>query len=170
MHLAVLRAVNELLQDDSLPAASAEALRSVGIRVVVEGSEERGGFGLEDLLASDPELFAADTFLIADSGNDTLGVPAVCTALRGSAPVTVRLRTLEQPMHSGQFGGAAPDALLSLIKLLATLQDDNGLVAVDGLASEDLGGTRPRRGHLPHRCRCARRGGRPGCRTGPEPQ
>ncbi|MGO1436229.1 dipeptidase [Candidatus Corynebacterium faecigallinarum] len=137
MHLAVLRAINELLQDDSLPAASAEALHSVGIRVVVEGSEERGGYGLEDLLASDPELFAADTFLIADSGNDTLGVPAVCTALRGSAPVTVRLRTLEQPMHSGQFGGAAPDALLSLIKLLATLHDDNGLVAVDGLASEE---------------------------------
>jgi acetylornithine deacetylase/succinyl-diaminopimelate desuccinylase-like protein len=136
MHLAVLRAVNELLEDDSLDAASAEALKSIGIRVVVEGSEERGGYGLEDLLKSNPELFAADTFLIADSGNDAQGVPSICTALRGSAPVTVRLRTLDQPMHSGQFGGAAPDALLSLINLLSTLHDENGLVAVEGLSSD----------------------------------
>lgn len=136
MHLAVLRAINALLDSDSLDEQSRTALSNVGVRVVVEGSEERGGYGLEDLLASDPDLFAADTFLIADSGNDTLGVPAVCTALRGSAPVTVRLRTLEQPMHSGQFGGAAPDALLSLITLLSTLHDDNGLVAVDGLATD----------------------------------
>lgn len=135
MHLAVLRAINTLLDSGDLDDTTATALSGIGIRVVVEGSEERGGYGLEDLLSSDPELFAADTFLIADSGNDALGVPAVCTALRGSAPVTVRLRTLDQPMHSGQFGGAAPDALLSLIRLLATLHDDDGLVTVDGLDS-----------------------------------
>lgn len=137
MHLAVLRAINALLDSGDLDDATATALRSIGVRVVVEGSEERGGYGLEDLLASEPELFAADTFLIADSGNDALGVPAVCTALRGTAPVTVRLRTLEQPMHSGQFGGAAPDALLALVRLLATLHDDDGLVAVDGLTSDE---------------------------------
>ncbi|MGO3362365.1 MAG: dipeptidase [Corynebacterium sp.] len=128
MHLAVLRAINAL--------PDSEPLTKVGIRVVVEGSEERGGYGLEDLLESSPELFAADTFLIADSGNDAPGVPAVCTALRGSAPVTVRLRTLDQPMHSGQFGGAAPDALLALVRLIDTLHDGDGLVAVDGLASD----------------------------------
>lgn len=107
MHVAVLRALS-ILSDAHFPAA-----KKLGIRIVVEGSEERGGYGLEDLLAEKPELFAADTFLIADSGNDVLGEPSLCTALRGSAPVTVRLRTLEQPMHSGQFGGAAPDALVS---------------------------------------------------------
>lgn len=128
VHLAVLRALEELAEQGH------EELRKLGLRIIVEGSEERGGYGLEDLLESNPELFAADTFLIADSGNDVLGEPAVCTALRGSAPVIVRLRTIEQPMHSGQFGGAAPDALLELIKLLGTLHDDNGLVAVEGLA------------------------------------
>ncbi|MDN6662167.1 MAG: M20/M25/M40 family metallo-hydrolase, partial [Corynebacterium variabile] len=129
MHLAVLRALNELATE--FPDVS-----KVGVRVLVEGSEERGGYGLEDLLAEKPDLFAADVFLIADSGNDALGVPAVGTALRGTAPVTVTVETLDQPMHSGQYGGAAPDALLSLIHLLATLHDDNGLVAVDGLDSD----------------------------------
>ncbi|MEL4161864.1 dipeptidase [Corynebacterium bovis] len=129
MHLGVLRALRELTPDHP-------ELGRIGVRVVVEGSEERGGHGLENLLAARPELFAADTFLIADSGNDAVGVPSLCTALRGSAPVTVRLRTLEQPVHSGQFGGAAPDALLSLVRLLATLHDDDGLLAVEGLASD----------------------------------
>ena len=127
LHLAVLRAMNKLIEQGH------EELKNIGIRVVVEGSEERGGYGLEDLLESNPELFEADTFMIADSGNDSLGVPSICTALRGSAPVTVSVRTIEQPMHSGQFGGVAPDALLELIKLLSTLHDENGLVAVEGL-------------------------------------
>lgn len=129
MHLGVLRALNEF-------STTFPDLAKVGIRVVVEGSEERGGYGLEDLLATQPELFAADVFLIADSGNDSLGVPSIGTALRGTAAVTVTVKTLEQPMHSGQYGGAAPDALLSLIHLLSTLHDANGLVTVDGLISD----------------------------------
>lgn len=128
MHLAVLRALNSLTGDHP-------ELAKIGVRVLVEGSEERGGDGLENLLAAEPELFAADVFLIADSGNDTLGVPAIGTALRGTAAVTVTVETLEQPVHSGQFGGAAPDALLSLIGLLSTLHDEDGLIAVDGLVS-----------------------------------
>ena len=127
MHLAVLNVMRELAEDGH------EDYGKLGIRVVVEGSEERGGYGLEDLLEQRPELFEADLFMIADSGNDALGEPSVCTALRGSAPVKVHLKTIEQPMHSGQYGGAAPDALLELIKLLSTLHDDNGLVAVEGL-------------------------------------
>ncbi|WP_459612721.1 M20/M25/M40 family metallo-hydrolase [Corynebacterium urogenitale] len=131
MHLAVLRALRQLID------AGASELDKVGIRVVVEGSEERGGYGLEDLLHDKPELFEADTFMIADSGNDELGTPSICTALRGSAPVTVTLETIEQPMHSGQYGGAAPDALLELIKLLSTLHDEKGFVAVEGLTSQE---------------------------------
>lgn len=130
MHLATITALNALAKEGH------EELKKLGIRVVIEGSEERGGYGLEDLLAARPELFAADTFMIADSGNDKVGEPAICTALRGSAPVTVTLRTIQQPIHSGQYGGAAPDALLELIKLLSTLHDDAGLVAVDGLTPQ----------------------------------
>ena len=131
LHLAVLDAINQLVKDGH------EELSKLGIRVVVEGSEERGGYGLEDLLASKPELFAADTFLIADSGNGERGKPSICTALRGSAPITVTVDTIQQPMHSGQYGGAAPDALLQLSRLIASLHDDNGLVAVDGLTPQE---------------------------------
>lgn len=137
LHLAVL---------DALTAATKEheELGNLGIRVVVEGSEERGGYGLEDLLETQPELFQADTFLIADSGNDELGQPAVCTALRGTATVLLSVTTINQPMHSGQFGGAAPDALLELIRILATLHDADGLVAVKGLEpTEHWAGTGP---------------------------
>ena len=130
LHLAVLRALKKL-EDEGR-----EELGKIGVRVVVEGSEERGGYGLADLLEEKPELFAADTYMIADSGNDAVGVPSICTALRGSAGVTVTTRTIEQPMHSGQFGGAAPDALLELIKLLSTLHDEDGLVAVEGLKTD----------------------------------
>lgn len=127
LHLAVLRAL-AVLADSGF-----EHVANIGVRVVVEGSEERGGYGLEDLLTERPELFAADAFLIADSGNDELGEPALCTALRGSGPVVVRTRSIEQPVHSGLYGGAAPDALLELIRILSTLHDANGLVAVPGL-------------------------------------
>lgn len=138
LHLAVLDAINELIEQGH------EELAKLGIRIVVEGSEERGGYGLEDLLADRPELFAADTFLIADSGNDALGVPSVCTALRGSSPIEVQVDTIAQPMHSGQFGGAAPDALLELIRIIASLHDDNGFVAVEGLTpTEKWEGTGP---------------------------
>ncbi|MCR5914809.1 M20/M25/M40 family metallo-hydrolase [Corynebacterium sp. zg254] len=138
MHLAVLDAMNALIEEGH------EELAKIGIRVVVEGSEERGGYGLEDLLESNPELFQADTFLIADSGNDELGVPSVCTALRGSATLTLTVDTINQPMHSGQFGGAAPDALLELIRIISTFHDADGLVAIDGLTpTERWEGTGP---------------------------
>lgn len=138
LHLAVLDAMNQLIDEGH------EELGKLGIRVVVEGSEERGGYGLEDLLEQKPELFAADTFLIADSGNDALGEPSICTALRGSAPIEVQVDTIAQPMHSGQFGGAAPDALLELTRIIASLHDENGLVAVEGLKpTEKWEGTGP---------------------------
>lgn len=129
MHLAALTALAQW--EEANPEAG-----HIGLRIVVEGSEERGTGGLEGLLAEKPELFACDAILIADGGNDTLGEPALTTALRGSADVKVTLRTLDAPIHSGQFGGAAPDALIALVHLLGTLHDDDGLVAVPGLASD----------------------------------
>ncbi len=81
----------------------------------------------------------ADVMVIADGGNWKLGEPTLCTTLRGHGKLTVTLRTLENALHSGQFGGAAPDALLALTRLLATLHDDDGDVAVDGLARRRRG-------------------------------
>ncbi len=105
----------------------------VGIRVVCEGSEEASSGGLERLVESDPGLFAADVVVVADSGNVELGVPTVTTSLRGTGSVVVTVRTMEGMVHSGAFGGPAPDALAALVHILATLRDDAGETTVKGL-------------------------------------
>lgn len=105
----------------------------VGVTVVVEGAEEVGG-PFEHHPLDDPEAFACDAMVIADVGNVRPGEPTLTVALRGSAQVTVEVRTLAGGgKHSGMFGGAAPDARLALIRLLATLHDENGDVVVPGL-------------------------------------
>jgi acetylornithine deacetylase/succinyl-diaminopimelate desuccinylase-like protein len=111
----------------------------VGIKVVIEGMEEVGSaFGT--FPPTRPELFAADAMVIADMGSLRPGVPTLTIALRGMALVTVEARTLAGPKHSGQFGGAAPDALLALLRGLAALHDDEGNVIVPGLRREEWTG------------------------------
>jgi cysteinylglycine-S-conjugate dipeptidase len=105
----------------------------VGIRLCIEGYEEIGSGALLGFPADDPELFRADALVIGDMGSLEPGTPTLTTALRGMANVTVEARTLESGKHSGQYGGAAPDALLALIAALASLHDDAGDVAVEGL-------------------------------------
>ena len=78
--------------------------------------------------------------VIADMGSLRPGVPTLTIGLRGMAGVIVQVRTLAGPKHSGQFGGAAPDALLVLLHALATLHDENGDVAVPGLRREEWTG------------------------------
>jgi len=112
----------------------------VGIRLVIEGQEEVGGGALLPYTPEHPELFASDVMLIGDMGSVRPGVPTLTVALRGMANVTVEVRTLESAKHSGQYGGAAPDALLALIRALASLHDDKGDVAVKGLLREEWTG------------------------------
>jgi acetylornithine deacetylase/succinyl-diaminopimelate desuccinylase-like protein len=125
--------------DKSGIAAHLAALRAwggrppVGVKLLVEGSEENGRQRLLGLVDADPDLMRADAMVICDGGNWKLGEPTLCESLRGHGKLTVELRTLEGALHSGQFGGAAPDALLALIRLLATLHDAEGAVAVAGL-------------------------------------
>ena len=104
----------------------------VGIKIVIEGQEEVGSV-LTTYPPSDPGLFASDAMVIGDMGSVRPGVPTLTVGLRGMAGVIVSARTLGGPKHSGQFGGAAPDALLALVRALASLHDDNGDVAVPGL-------------------------------------
>jgi len=105
----------------------------VGVTVFVEGEEEVGSPTLAALMAEHRDELAADVFVITDSTNWTVGVPAFTTSLRGLADCVVELRTLDHAVHSGEFGGAAPDALTAMCRLLATLHDDAGNVAVAGL-------------------------------------
>lgn len=119
MHLAALRAF------DGKPP--------VGVTVFVEGEEEVGSPTLRALLARHAEALAADVYVIGDSDNWEVGQPAFTTTLRGLAEAYVEVRTLDHALHSGQFGGLVPDALTSLCRLIATLHDDRGNVAVEGL-------------------------------------
>ena len=111
----------------------------VGIKVVIEGQEETGS-DFSTYPPSKPHLFAADAMVIGDMGSVRPGVPTLTVALRGMAGVVVEVRTLAGPKHSGQFGGAAPDALIVLLHALAALHDEHGDVAVPGLRREEWTG------------------------------
>src|SRR5919199_4571764 len=107
----------------------------VGVTVLVEGEEEIGSPTLEAFLAEHQALLAADVIVIADSGNWDIGEPALTTSLRGLVDCVVEVRTLHHGVHSGMWGGVVPDAVTALARLLATLHDDEGNVAVPGLVS-----------------------------------
>jgi acetylornithine deacetylase/succinyl-diaminopimelate desuccinylase-like protein len=112
----------------------------VGLTIVIEGQEEVGGGALNGYPRENPELFASDAMLIADMGSVRPGVPTLTVALRGMAMATIEVRTLAGPKHSGQYGGAAPDALIVLLHALASLHDERGDVTVEGLRREEWTG------------------------------
>ncbi len=112
----------------------------VGIKVLIEGQEECGEGGIEEFVQAHAELLEADVIVISDLGNYALGVPTLTTSLRGMAACDVEVATLEGAVHSGMFGGPAPDALIALTRMIATLHDDAGNVAVEGLATVDYDG------------------------------
>ena len=118
-HLTALRAL-----DGELP---------VSVKIVGEGSEELGDGGLEDFVPRHADLLRADVILICDTGNAAVGIPTLTTTLRGVVEVTVTVRSLSTAMHSGMFGGAAPDALAALILMLATMRDEHGNTTIRGL-------------------------------------
>jgi cysteinylglycine-S-conjugate dipeptidase len=107
----------------------------VGVTVFVEGEEEIGSPTLGRFLAEHKDLLAADVIVIADSTNWDVGVPALTTTLRGNVDCFVDVATLDHGVHSGMWGGLVPDAMMALVRLLATLHDDDGNVAVEGLVS-----------------------------------
>jgi acetylornithine deacetylase/succinyl-diaminopimelate desuccinylase-like protein len=105
----------------------------VGVTVFVEGEEESGSPSLGRLLAAHRDALAADVIVIADSDNWSTEIPALTVSLRGMADCVVEVATLDHGLHSGLWGGAVPDALTVLVRLLASLHDDDGNVAVEGL-------------------------------------
>lgn len=105
----------------------------VGVTVFVEGEEESGSPSLSRILAAHKDSLAADVIVIADSDNWTAEIPALTVSLRGLADCVVEVATLDHGLHSGLWGGVVPDALTALVRLLATLHDEHGNVAVAGL-------------------------------------
>ena len=85
------------------------------------------------MLGAHRDLLAADVIVIADSMNWTTAIPSLTVSLRGLADCVVEVATLDHGLHSGMWGGVVPDAVSALVRLLASLHDDDGNVAVDGL-------------------------------------
>ncbi|WP_344042697.1 dipeptidase [Nocardioides panacihumi] len=107
----------------------------VSVIVFIEGEEEIGSPTLAKLLANHRELLEADVIVITDSSNWDIGVPALTTSLRGLVRLDVEVRTLTHGVHSGGWGGLVPDALIALSRVIASLHDDRGNVAIRGLRS-----------------------------------
>lgn len=126
-HVGAIRAVSEVIGDDL----------DLGLAVFIEGEEEYGSRSFGQFLADNAEVLRSDVIVVADSGNWDERTPGLTVSLRGNARFTLTVRTLEHASHSGMMGGAVPDAMLATVKLLATLWDDDGAVAVEGLAVRD---------------------------------
>ncbi|MFF0752482.1 dipeptidase [Streptomyces sp. NPDC004267] len=124
MHLLALRA---LKANGGVP---------VTVKMIVEGSEEQGTGGLERYAEAHPELLTADAIVIGDAGNFRVGLPTVTATLRGMTMIRVTIDTLQGNLHSGQFGGAAPDALAALIRVLDSLRAEDGSTVIDGLPAD----------------------------------
>ncbi|MBK0329836.1 dipeptidase [Brachybacterium sp. MASK1Z-5] len=121
-HVTALRLVGEELSE-----------LGVGVTVFVEGEEEAGSPTFRRFIEAHRDQLEADAIVVADSANWAVGTPALTTSLRGVVDLTVTVRVLERAVHSGMFGGPVLDALTQMGRLVATLHDENGDVAVEGL-------------------------------------
>lgn len=107
----------------------------VGVTLFIEGEEEIGSPTFAQFLHAHRDELAADVIVVADSSNWKVGTPALTTSLRGLVDLDVEVAVLEHAVHSGMFGGPVLDAVTLLARLIATLHDENGDVAVDGLVT-----------------------------------
>lgn len=126
-HVAAFNAVSAVLGEEF----------GLGVTFFIEGEEEAGSPTFRTFLETHRELLRADVIVVADSSNWRVGVPALTTSLRGLVDGTFEVRVLEHAVHSGMFGGPVLDAPTLLSRLIATLHDDDGNVAVRGLVSRD---------------------------------
>lgn len=129
--------------DKSGIVVHAAALRALGapdgttlpvtVRIVIEGEEECSTEHLPQLVQGHADLLRADVAVIADGGNERTGVPTIGTSVRGVTDCRVTVRVLPIAQHSGSYGGPIPDAITALCRMIATLHDDRGEVAIEGL-------------------------------------
>jgi acetylornithine deacetylase/succinyl-diaminopimelate desuccinylase-like protein len=122
-HLAAITALKEICGTDF----------DLGVSLFIEGEEEAGSPTFANFLTENLADLQADVIVVADSGNWTVDVPALTTTLRGIVSQVIEVSTLDHALHSGMYGGAVPDAMMATIRLLASLHDDQGNVAIAGL-------------------------------------
>ena len=127
-HVYAVTALRELTSNDF----------DLGLVVFVEGEEEAGSPSFANFLVEHKTKLASDVIIVADSGNWTTEIPAITTTLRGLVSLEFEVRTLDHAVHSGMYGGAVPDAMLALTKILSSMWDENGAVSISGLISADF--------------------------------
>ncbi len=122
--MAQVKALDSLL-------ASGGAL-PVNVRVLYEGEEEVGGEGIANYVASKPADLKADFALVSDTEMFAPGLPTLCVGLRGMIYTELEVRGARSDLHSGVYGGAAPNPFVSLAQILAKLKDENGHILIPG--------------------------------------
>lgn len=105
----------------------------INVHWLIEGEEECGGKAIFELLQNEPERSRADAVLVCDMGYYAPGWPAVYAGLRGMCYAEISVRTLQTDLHSGTYGGVAPNAIETLIRILTALKDEDGRIRIKGL-------------------------------------
>ena len=104
----------------------------INVRVIFEGEEEVGGEGIADFVASKPPELKADFALVSDTELFAPGLPTLCVGLRGMIYTELEVRSSRTDLHSGVYGGAAPNSFVSLAQILAKLKDEEGKILIPG--------------------------------------
>jgi acetylornithine deacetylase/succinyl-diaminopimelate desuccinylase-like protein len=126
-HIYAIKALRELTNNDF----------DLGLVVFIEGEEEAGSPSFANFLLDHKAKLQSDVVIVADSGNWTTEIPAITTTLRGLVSLEFEVRTLDHAVHSGMYGGAVPDAMLALTKILGSMWDESGSVSINGLKSSN---------------------------------
>jgi acetylornithine deacetylase/succinyl-diaminopimelate desuccinylase-like protein len=121
MHVKALESL--LAADGALP---------LNVRMILEGEEEVGGEGIAEYVASKPADLKADFALISDSEMFAPGLPTLCVGLRGMIYTELEVRGSRTDLHSGMYGGAAPNPFVALAQIVARLKDEDGRILIPG--------------------------------------
>jgi acetylornithine deacetylase/succinyl-diaminopimelate desuccinylase-like protein len=124
---AQVKALESLLAGGALP---------INTRVIFEGEEEVGGEGIAAFVASKPPELKADFALVSDTELFAPGLPTLCVGLRGMIYTEIEVRGAKSDLHSGMYGGAAPNPFFALAQVLAKLKDENGHILIPGFYDE----------------------------------
>jgi len=115
---------------ESLLAANGKL--PLNVRVILEGDEEVGGEGIAEFVASKPPELKSDFALVSDTELFAPGLPTLCVGLRGMIYTELEVRGPKTDLHSGMYGGAAPNPFMALVEILAKLKDENGHILIPG--------------------------------------
>ncbi len=119
-----VKALESLFSQGSLP---------LNVRVILEGEEEVGGEGIAAFVASKPAELHADFALVSDTEMFAPGLPTLCVGLRGMIYTEIEVRSSRTDLHSGMYGGAAPNSFVSLAQIIAKLKNESGEILVPGI-------------------------------------